>query len=106
MFIDGRHLLVTKAPAGRHVYRIWVSHTQSPTRRHVTELDPLFFEKVLDFVRLFHFTIGLLQQTREERKVESVGVGSPNPLGELPSRLRLCIYRRITNTTHINVKRT
>ena len=36
MFIDGWHLLVTKAPEGRHV-----------TER----LDTLFFEKVLDCVR-------------------------------------------------------
>ena len=47
----------------RKSYRIWVSHTQAPTRRHVTERLALFFEKALDFVRLFHSSIGLLQQT-------------------------------------------
>ena len=38
MFIDGRHLLVIKAPEGRHVTK---------------PLDPLIFEKVLDSVKFY-----------------------------------------------------
>ena len=48
MFIDGRHLLVTKAPVALNPDPIGAG-------RHVTKrLDTLIFVKVLDFVRLFH----------------------------------------------------
>ena len=37
---------------------------------------------------------------------ESVGIGSPNPLSEETSHLRLSAYQRITDAPHIKVNKT
>ena len=49
MFIDGRHLFVTKAPEGRHVYRTWVSHIHPRPKGatcHKTTIHPDFWKSV------------------------------------------------------------